>query len=147
MPHSESTMHWLIDHWPFTISIIAFMSATATALYVALKIKLPEYKDRIRALEVTMANVPKVEEMTQAIARIEGNCTMYRDDCQNAICTKLEQLRADLRVNHKEYEAVQKTNQEQAVIVARIDERVKLLLGTVDSVNNNMKSLNGNGKQ
>ena len=142
--HEANTIHWLVDHWPFTVSVITFMTATGAALYIALKIKLPEYKERIQALEVKMANVPNVKDLAQAIARIEGNCTMYRDDYQNAICRKLEQLRLDLRVNHEEYESVQKTTQEQAVIVARIDERVKLLLGTV---NNNMKALNGNDKQ
>lgn len=142
MPEAQpTTIHWVIDHWPFALSLLTAISATGVALYVALKVKLPDFASRIDQLEATMSDAIKTAQLHTAIAKMEGNCALYREDCQNAICSKLETLRADLRVMHKEYEAARSDVQKQAVIMARVDERVKLLLG---QLNGSVASVLGN---
>lgn len=157
------SLEYILKLWPLAVAIFAFIGTVGFATYAAVKVKLPDLTGRMSGVEnslqekADMADLIRLENHTsKEIERLEGEtreglrtfieqCRTNRESCHSSVCREIGQLSNSMNAQFDKftkelggvYGSVNRTRellQNQAVQLARIDERVRVLLGAKDNI-------------
>jgi hypothetical protein len=149
----------LINDIQILIGIGIIIVTSAGAVFGTIKFAIPHLKDglgrlgkRIGAAEVKMESLVKTHVFEKEIQRMEGMCENHRLACQTLLCSRIKDVRGDLKtmdekresarigaVPRQDFEqyktqmqrdvrAIEKKIDNQNNLLTRLDERVYALL-------------------
>lgn len=148
----ESVLHY----WPAILSVLALALGATAAIYLAVRVKIPDLTEKVSNLEEDTKALATKDFVQQEVRRVDEDiksfieqCRNNREACHSNICREISQLSDNVKSQLEKFsfdlnkavdnvDATRVLVQGQALQVARIDERVRVLLGartgSVDSI-------------
>lgn len=108
----------LAGNWP----IVAAAASLMILVIGAIRYKIPELTKKVEAMEKT--NHPTSKDLDKAFDSFRTACKFSQVTCQKGVNVELDKVRRDL---DKKLSALYDLVNKQAIIIARVDERVATL--------------------
>lgn len=134
------------------IAIGVIIVTAAGAVFGAIKWAIPAVTRRLKVLEDTMPKFVSQEEFEKVTGQLDSNCKVHRKACQALLCSRIDDVRGDLKTMDDKREAarfqavprsdfdqykkemkrhvisIESKINSQGDLLTRLDERVGLLL-------------------